>query len=59
MIPALAISSLNVPIAVSISVLGIRPASESLSAFTITMNRIGSLRSDLRRAAAVRTAAVS
>ena len=38
--PALTISSLNLPIAVSSSVLGITPASESLLAFTITMNRI-------------------
>jgi hypothetical protein len=38
---------LNLPIAVSSSVLGITPASESLLAFTITMNRIAVLRSDL------------
>src|SRR6266478_5481331 len=44
MTPALAISSLNLPIAVSNSVLGITPASLSLLAFTITINRIVSLR---------------
>jgi hypothetical protein len=38
----LTISSLNLPIAASNSVLGIAPASESLLAFTITMNRISS-----------------
>jgi hypothetical protein len=37
---------LNLPIAVSNSVLGITPASESLLAFTITMNRIVVLRFD-------------
>src|SRR5215207_1620146 len=45
--PALTISSLNLPIAVSSSVLGITPASVSLLAFTITMNRIAVLRFDL------------
>jgi hypothetical protein len=35
---------LNLPIAVSNSVLGITPASLFLSAFTITMNRIVTLR---------------
>jgi hypothetical protein len=40
----LTISSLNLPIAVSISVLGITPASVSLLAFTITMHRIVTLR---------------
>src|SRR5712664_211395 len=44
MTPAFTISSLNLPIAVSISVLGITPASVSLLAFTITMNRIVTLR---------------
>src|SRR6202790_2573388 len=44
MTPAFTISSLNLPIAVSNSVLGITPASLFLSAFTITMNRIASLR---------------
>jgi hypothetical protein len=44
MIPALTISSLNWPIAASNSVPGIKPASESLLAFTITMNRIVMLR---------------
>src|SRR3954471_10627586 len=44
MTPALTISSLNLPIAASISVLGIAPASLFLSAFTITMNRIVTLR---------------
>src|SRR3979490_3009745 len=44
MTPAFTISSLNLPIAVSISVLGITPASLFLSAFTITMNRIVRLR---------------
>src|SRR6266436_10450205 len=44
MTPALTISSLNLPIAVSSSVLGITPASLFLSAFTITMNRIVTLR---------------
>src|ERR1700686_565428 len=39
-IPALAISSLNFPIAASSSLLGRAPASESLFAFTIAMNRI-------------------
>src|ERR1700712_2810725 len=43
MTPALTISSLNLPIAVSNSVLGITPASLFLSAFTITMNRIVAL----------------
>src|SRR5437588_4201103 len=43
MTPAFTISSLNLPIAVSISVLGITPASVSLLAFTITMNRIVTL----------------
>src|SRR5258708_5502031 len=47
MIPALTSSSLNLPIAVSSSVLGITPASVSLLAFTITMNRIVFLRLDL------------
>src|SRR5882672_12890746 len=47
MTPAFTISSLNLPIAVSISVLGITPASVSLLAFTITMNRIVTLRFDL------------
>src|ERR1700687_516952 len=42
--PALTISSLNLPIAVSISVLGITPASVFSSPFTITMNRIVTLR---------------
>src|SRR5690349_5251578 len=45
--PALHISSLNLPISVSSSMLGITPASESLLAFTITMNRIAVLRLDL------------
>ena len=45
MTPALAISSLNWPIAASISVLGMTPASLSLLAFTITMNFIVALRS--------------
>jgi len=45
MTPAFTISSLNLPIAVSNSVLGITPASESLLAFTITMKRIVKLRS--------------
>jgi hypothetical protein len=40
----LTIWALNLPIAVSSSVLGITPASESLLAFTITMNRITALR---------------
>src|ERR1700730_14840985 len=40
MTPAFTISSLNLPIAVSNSVLGITPDSLFLSAFTITMNRI-------------------
>src|SRR5450432_2230945 len=44
MTPAFTISSLNLPIAVSNSVLGITPASDSLLAFTITMNRIVTLR---------------
>src|SRR3979409_1771009 len=44
MTPAFTISSLNLPIAVSNSVLGITPASLFLSAFTITMNRIIMLR---------------
>src|SRR5438270_11268944 len=44
MTPAFAISSLNLPIAVSSSVPGITPASVSLPAFTITMNRIVTLR---------------
>src|ERR1700709_1981957 len=43
MTPALTISSLNLPIAVSSSVLGITPASLSLFALTITMNRIVTL----------------
>ena len=38
--PALTISSLNLPIAVSISSDGIAPASDSAVALTITMNRI-------------------
>src|SRR5882724_8560044 len=42
--PALTSSSLNLPIAVSSSVLGMTPASESLLAFTITMNCIVTLR---------------
>jgi hypothetical protein len=42
--PALNLSSLNFPMAVSNSVLGITPASLFLSAFTITMNRIAKLR---------------
>src|SRR6266404_3516034 len=44
MTPAFTISSLNLPIAVSNSVLGMTPASLFLSAFTITMNRIVTLR---------------
>jgi hypothetical protein len=44
MTPAFTISSLNRPIAVSISVLGITPASVSFVAFTITMKRIAILR---------------
>src|ERR1700712_1396221 len=48
MTPALTISSLNLPIAVSSSVLGITPASLSLLAFTITMNRIVTLRFEFR-----------
>src|SRR5213080_4232297 len=40
MIPALTMSSLNLPIAASISVLGMTPASVSSLALTITMNRI-------------------
>src|SRR2546421_7992920 len=43
MTPAFAISSLNFIIAFSNSGLGITPASESLLAFTITMNLISSL----------------
>src|SRR6185312_2042999 len=38
--PALHISSLNLPMAVNNSVLGITPASVSLLPFTITMNRM-------------------
>src|SRR6266478_9349132 len=49
MMPALTISSLNLPIAVSNSVLGITPASLSLLAFTITINRIVNLRLKFRR----------
>src|SRR3954467_9029306 len=45
--PALTNSSLNLPIAVSNSVLGITPASLSLLAFTITINRIVTLRLSL------------
>src|SRR3977135_2523202 len=43
MTPAFTISSLNLPMAVSNSVLGMTPASLFLSAFTITMNRIVTL----------------
>src|ERR1700687_3612503 len=50
MTPAFTISSLNLPIAVSISVLGITPASLFLSAFTITMNRIVTLRFSIQEA---------
>jgi hypothetical protein len=50
MTPAFTISSLNSPIAVSISVLGITPASLFLSAFTITMNRIVTLRFSIQEA---------
>ena len=50
MTPAFTISSLNLPIAVSISVLGITPASLLLSAFTITMNRIVTLRCSIQKA---------
>ncbi len=52
MTPAFTIPSLNLPIEVSISVLGITPASLFLSAFTITMNRIVRLRFQFRRPAA-------
>ena len=38
--PAFTSSSLNFPISVNSSVLGITPASESFVAFTITMNRM-------------------
>ena len=44
--PAFTSSSLNLPIAVSNSVPGMTPASESLLAFTITLNRIVTLRVD-------------
>jgi hypothetical protein len=47
------------PIAVSSSVLGIWPASESLLAFTITMNRIVILRFDLFGPATVASAFVN
>jgi hypothetical protein len=47
------------PIAVSSSVLGIWPASESLLAFTITMNRIVILRSDLLGPATVAPAFIN
>src|SRR6476660_1786373 len=50
MTPAFTISSLNLPIAVSISVLGITPASLFLSAFTITMYRIVTLRCSIQEA---------
>src|SRR5258708_26003635 len=50
MTAAFTISSLNLPIAVSISVLGITPASLLLSAFTITMNRIVTLRFSIQKA---------
>src|SRR3982074_2079211 len=50
MTPALTISSLNLPIAVSNSVPGITPASVSLFAFTITMNRIVALRFEFHSA---------
>src|SRR6476620_914885 len=52
--PALTSSSLNLPIAVSSSVLGITPASESLLAFTITMNRIAILRVGIGRPPSLR-----
>jgi hypothetical protein len=52
MTPAFTISSLNLPIAVSISVLGITPASLFSSAFTITMNRIVTLRCSIQKPAA-------
>ena len=39
--PALTSSSLNLPMSVSSSLLGITPASESLLALTRTMNRMG------------------
>src|SRR6476659_3225267 len=48
--PAFTISSLNLPIAVSSSVLGITPASLFLSAFTITINRIVTLRCSIQEA---------
>ena len=57
--PALTSSSLNLPIAVSSSVLGITPASESLLAFTITMNRIVTLRSTCLGPATVASAFVN
>src|SRR5258708_32897268 len=43
MTPAFTISSLNLPIAVSSSALGITPASLFALAFTITMNRVVTL----------------
>jgi hypothetical protein len=43
-------SSLNLPIAANSSVLGMIPASVSLLAFTITMNRIVSLRLSIGQA---------
>src|SRR5713226_5997630 len=48
--PAFTISSLNLPIAVSNSVLGITPASLFLSAFTITMNCIVTLHFSIQEA---------
>jgi hypothetical protein len=42
MTPALIISSLNFPIAATSSLLGSAPASDSLLALTIIMNRIAS-----------------
>src|SRR5207244_10286971 len=50
MTPAFTTFSLNLPMAVSISVLGITPDSLFLSAFTITMNRIVTLRCSIQKA---------